>query len=145
MKHLSIIIILILALFCVQLNTYCVQAWDEVWEMEIFPHRQGLSDWDSVLELEVFLALDDAPLVLVADSTGKISFEGQCEDFAFQLRDRARLWGRNLDVEILTPQEFRQYYGRSGGYHAINKAVIGNEWWYVDKQENKLWHVLNLD
>ena len=138
MKHLSIIIILILAL----LAGYPVYAhWDnDVWLMG---ERQGLQDWDSVLELQCFLELDDAPLVLKSGE----SFSGQCENYAFQLRDRAREWGRLLDVEILTPREFKKYYGKRGGYHAINKAIIGNEWWYVDVsgKELKLWHPLNLD
>ena len=107
--------------------------------------RLTLRDWDSVLELECFLALDDAPLVLVADKTGKIIFDGQCEDFAFQLRDRARLWGRNLDTEILTPQETRNLTGVRG-WHVINKAVIGNEFWYVEPQNKTFWFAnLTLD
>lgn len=143
MKHLSIIIILILAI----LVGYPVQAyWDN--DLWVENERKGLDDWDSLLELQCFLALDDAPLVLVADKTGRIELQGQCEDFAFQLRDRAETWGRRLEVEILTPYEMYEYYHkREAGYHAINKAVIGNEWWYVDVSgtEYKLWHPLNLD
>lgn len=138
MKCLFIIIILILA---IGLTGYPVYAWDEVWENEWYPHRQGLSDWDSLFELQCFLALDDAPLVLTSGE----SFSGQCENYAFQLRDRAREWGRLLDVELLTPQEVVKYYHRRGGVHAINKAVIGNEWWFVEPQTGEVWNPYILD
>ena len=143
MKHLSIIIILILA---VGLDSYPVQAfWDN--DLWVENERKGLSDWDSLLELQCFLAADSGEIVLTADSTGRISFDGQCEDVAFSLRDRAEAWGRRLEVEILTPYEMVEYYHKRGTYHVINKAVIGNEWWYVDVsgKEYKLWHPLNLD
>lgn len=143
MKHLSIIIILILVTFMVTLvtQTDTVQAhWDDdVW---LENERQELRDWDNLLELEVFLALYDEPIEMVSGE----ELNKQCENIAFQLRDKAREWGRNLDVEILTPQEYRKYYGKYAGvHHAINKAVIGNEMWYVDWLENKVWHALNLD
>lgn len=141
MKHLSIIIILILA---IGLASYPIQAsWYE--EELLVKNLDELKDWESLFELKVFLELhSDAPLVLASGE----SFTGQCENFAFQLRDRAEAWGRRLEVEILTPYEMYEYYHkREAGYHAINKAVIGNEWWYVDvsEAEYKLWHPLNLD
>ncbi|HUV56787.1 MAG TPA: hypothetical protein VMV84_06095, partial [Dehalococcoidales bacterium] len=100
----------------------------------------------SVLELECFLALDHAPVVLIAGSDGWIRMDGQCEDVAFQLRDRAEVWGRRLETELLTKFEIRQYYYISTPYeHMINKAIIGNEIWYVDKGYDKMWHVGYLD
>lgn len=136
--------IIIALLFAVGMFSYPVQAhWDnDVW---LAREREGLSDWDSLLELKCFLALDSGAVTIKVDSTGTVSFDGQCEDFAFSLRDRAEAWGRRLEVEILTPYEMNKYYQKGGKYHAINKAVIGNEWWYVDKKEDKLWNPINLD
>jgi len=126
-------------------GTYSVQAyWDnDVW---LEGERQEVRDWESVLELECFLALDHAPLVIVADSDGLIRMSGQCEDVAFQLRDRAETKGRRLETELLTKFEIRQYYCISTPYeHMINKAIIGNEIWFVDKYYKKMWHVGYLD
>jgi len=128
-------------------GTCNVQAhWDnDVW---VENERQGLRDWESVLELECFLALDHAPLVLTAGPDGLVRIDGygQCEEVAFQLRDRAEVWGRRLETELLTKFEIRQYYNISTpNYHMINKAIIGNEIWYVDKSFDKMWHVGYLD
>lgn len=121
---------------------------DDIW---VASQRAGGQDWQNKLELDCFLALqDDKPLIIVESVSGdggKLK-DIDCENYAIQLRNEATLWGRYLDVEILTPQEYRQYYSKSlpaGYYHAINKAIIGNEWWYVDKEANKIWHPLNLD
>lgn len=137
---LFIIIILIAS------NPYNVQAhWDnDVW---IENERQEVTDWESALELECFLALDHAPVVLIAGPDGLVRLDGQCEDVAFQLRDRAAVWGRRLETEILTKHEFREYYRISiPCYHMINKAIIGNEIWFVDKSwDDKMWHVGYLD
>ena len=126
-------------------NPYNVQAyWDD--DMWVESKRQGLKDWESVLELECFLALDHAPLVIIAGPDGHIRLDGYCEDIAFQLRDRAEVWGRRLETELLTKFEVRQYYYISTPYdHMINKAIIGNEIWFVDKAYDKMWHVGYLD
>ena len=119
---------------------------DDVW---VNNQRQELKDWDSVLELECFLAMDDGePLVIRAGADGKVSFSGHCEDFAFQLRNRAMAWGKYLDVEIITQDEYYDHFKErlpSNVVHAINKAVIGNEFWFVDKTSGDIWHQYNLD
>lgn len=115
---------------------------DDTW---VAHERSIQSDWDSVLELECFIALDDAPIVLVANAKGVVEFNGQCEDFAFQLRDRA--W-HTLETEIITGYEYNQMFRKSAGYnvsHMMNKAVIGNEVWLVDEGTKKIWLYLYLD
>ena len=144
MKKIALIIVLIVQL----LIASPVFAWDEVWENEYYPHRQGLDDWNSLWELEVFIALDDAPLVLIAGADGWINMDGQCEDYAFQLRNRAMLIGRYLDVEFITPPEYYDHFKKpisKRTVHAINKAVIGNEVWFVDKQSDDIWYQYDLD
>lgn len=139
MKYLCMVIIL--AFFLAPTSVYA--HWDD--DTWVQHERQEQADWASVLELECFLALDHAPIVLVADKNGVILFDNQCEDFAFQLRDRA--W-HTLETEILTPYEYNKYYRKVSGeniYHMVNKAVIGNEVWLVDTGINKIWFYLYLD
>jgi len=147
-KLLAVNSILLFALIVTTIVARPVYAWDEVWENEYYPHRQGMNDWNSVWELEVFVALDDAPLVLIAGADGVINFDGQCEDYAFQLRNRAMLQGRHLDVEFITPIEYFAHFRKHiepRTVHAINKAIIGNEVWFVDKGSGDIWYQYDLD
>ena len=111
-----------------------------------------LSDFTSLEELQTFLAQDDTDtsLILVADSSGKINFNGSCEDYAFQLRDRAADIGKRLEAELLTRSEYVKYYGDTGGLsvndmHMVNKAVIGNDVFLIEPQDDKVWKVVSLD
>uniref|UniRef100_A0A6M3JNA2 Uncharacterized protein n=1 Tax=viral metagenome TaxID=1070528 RepID=A0A6M3JNA2_9ZZZZ len=140
MKLLSLAILLILFMCMATPVNAC---WDN--DQWVAHERSIQSDWSSVLELECFIALDNAPIVLVAGADGKVSFDGQCEDFAFQLRDRA--W-HQLETEILTPYEYNRMYRHVSGeniYHMVNKAVIGNEVWLVDEGTKEIWFYLYLD
>lgn len=111
-------------------------------------------DWLSINELRAWLEYDTAPIILRANKSGVVYFSGQCEDVAFQARDRAYDMGKRLDTEILTMQEcyrYRQYVsgdisklGYNGG-HYINKAVIGNEVWFVEVITDKIWLAYYLD
>ena len=112
------------------------------------------SDWESTEELKAWLEYDDAPLILIADENGVVNFNGQCEDIAFQARDRAYDAGKRLDTEILTRQEcitYQKYLpgnvyqlGVNDG-HYLNKAVIGNEVWFVQADTDKIWLAWYLD
>ena len=109
-----------------------------------------LADWESVEELALFLEEDrtDSHIYLKMGKDGEISLEGMCEDFAIQLRDRAMLKGKHLSIEILTRQEIREHYGirtPTGVLHAINVAIIGNEYWYVEPQTDEMWLAGYLD
>ena len=109
-----------------------------------------LKDWNSVGELEEFLAIDDTEghIILIAGSDGKINFNAQCEDFALQLRDRAMAIDKYLSVIALPPEEYKKWYGKrlkSNEYHAICMARIGNEFWYVEPATDEYWLALYLD
>jgi hypothetical protein len=109
-----------------------------------------LEDWESSDELKAFLAGDDTDkhIILSADENGVIKFNGQCEDFAFQLRDRAMAQGKYLSVISLNPHEYLKWYGKSVGsleYHAICMARIGDELWYVEPSNDRYWLALHLD
>jgi hypothetical protein len=109
-----------------------------------------LRDWDSLEQLEDFLRDDDTDqrIILSADSQGNINFNGQCEDFALQLRDRAMAIGRYLSIQTLDSQEYAKWYGqrlKPNEYHAICMARIGNEFWYIEPQTDKHWLALYLD
>ena len=112
------------------------------------------TDWQSVDELKAWLEYDNAPLILKADASGVVKFNGRCEDVAFQARDRAYEVGKRLDTEIITRQEtikYQQYLsgdvyklGVNDG-HYLNKAVVGNEVWFVQSDTDKIWLAYYLD
>ena len=109
-----------------------------------------LKDWESPEQLADFLKNDDTDryVFLRADGSGGISFNGQCEDIALQLRDRAMAIGRYLSIQVLDAKEYEKWYGlpvRSDIYHAICMARIGNEFWYIEPSNDKRWLALYLD
>ena len=109
-----------------------------------------LKDWDTLEQLEEFLASDDTNerIILTADSQGKISFDNQCEDYALQLRDRAMARGMFLSITALHPKEYEKWYGKRlkpDRYHAICLARIGSELWYIEPATDEHWLALYLD
>ena len=109
-----------------------------------------LEDWESVEELEAFLKADntDSHIYLKAGGDGVIKFDGQCEDVAIQLRDRAMAEGKHLEVVPLHRAEYLKWYNEEievGRYHAICMAIIGNEFWYVEPSDDRCWRALYLD
>lgn len=110
----------------------------------------ALQDWDSPEQLREFLRNDDTDqrIILTADSQGQVLLNGQCEDYALQLRNRAMAIGRYLSIEVLHPKEYEKWYGqtvRADQYHAICMARIGNEFWYIEPTTDKCWLALYLD
>lgn len=110
----------------------------------------ALKDWDSPEQLIEFLKNDDTDqiVILTADSQGQILFNGQCEDYAIQLRNRAMAAGMYLSIEVLHPKEYEKWYGqpvRADQYHAVCMARIGNEFWYIEPTNDKAWLALYLD
>jgi hypothetical protein len=110
----------------------------------------ALKDWDNTEQLTNFLKNDntDQVIILQADSSGGVAFNGQCEDLALQLRDRAMAIGRYLSVQVLNPYEYEKWYGTRVGpdvYHAICMARIDNSFWYIEPSNDKYWQALFLD
>jgi len=108
------------------------------------------TDWVSLIELENFLDDDDTDshIFLKADANGIIKFSGTCEEYAFQLRDRAFDAGKRLETEDLTPAEYKRWYGKTidkNSLHCICKAIIGNEVWYIEPADDRHWIGAYLD
>jgi len=104
------------------------------------------NDWVSLAELEAFLDKDDTDEVLVF--TANATFNSSCEDRAFQLRKRAFDIGKRLEIEVITPAEYKKWYTdviASDKLHAICKAIIGNEVWYVEPADDRIWIGAYLD
>ena len=98
-----------------------------------------LTDWDSIEELVTFLEQDDTDqrIVLKAGDDGIIKFNGQCEDYALQLRNRAMAQGKYLSIIVIEVEGNR--------YHALCMARIGNEFWYIEPQTDECWLFCYLD
>jgi hypothetical protein len=123
--------------------------------LSIYNKTQG-NDKDELQTLKEFLAKDntDRSILLKADTKGDIKFDGFCEEKAFQLRDRAVAQGIKMETEILSRSEcFRwQYYIKGNVYslqaydgHYICKTVIGNDIWFIEPQNDKIWIAYHLD
>lgn len=109
-----------------------------------------LADWESSDELKAFLKEDgtDRHVFLKANDNGTVSFLGQCEDFAIQLRDNAMVKGKYLSITSLSSDEYYKWYGKTlsaNTYHAINMARILNEFWYIEPANDRCWKALLLD
>lgn len=105
-------------------------------------YLSGLTDWESVEDLQAFLE---------ADNTDKLNLpDGYCWKYAFQLRDRAADLGKNIEVELIDYEEYSKYSKEIKlemlyeGWHAIDTAIIGTEIWYIEPQADVCWHVLDL-
>ncbi len=103
-------------------------------------------DWESLTELEEFLAEDNTDTVLVFK--GSVVFNSSCEERAFQLRGGAFDIGKRLETEDLTPPEYKIWYDdtiANNKRHAICKAIIGNEVWYIEPADDRHWLAGYLD
>ena len=93
-----------------------------------------LSDWESVEELEKFLE---------ADNTDEIDYGYfKCVEYCLKLRDRASLVGKNIEVVLITYDEYlkySQYFGipeNEFNYHTINMALIQGKYYYIEPQSD---------
>ena len=114
---------------------------EKVWvdDIEYVPETKA---WESLYEIKSFLSTDNT------DKLQYIPEKFDCEDFAFTLQDNATKTGRKLDVERLTPEEFRKYYRASLGgydYHYINVARCGNIEYWIEPQWDRIIHTSRLD
>jgi hypothetical protein len=115
-----------------------------------FEIKNNLRDFENTEELEMFLAEDDTDthLFLKADETGVVKLEGNCEDYAIQLQDRALDKGYKMSFYVMDRQEYYQRYGEwlpKGRLHAVNLVIIGNEIYLVEPQTDEYWLRAYLD
>uniref|UniRef100_A0A6M3KBG5 Uncharacterized protein n=1 Tax=viral metagenome TaxID=1070528 RepID=A0A6M3KBG5_9ZZZZ len=110
----------------------------------------------SVEELSLFLVADDTDntLFLTAGKDGIIQFNGQCEDYAFNLQKRAKEAGYIMETELLSKTDcikWKKYIEGdpySLGYndaHMIDKVYIGNEVWFIEPANDNKWNPYRLD
>ena len=108
-------------------------------------------DWESVEELEAFPDQDnpDKRIFLIANKDGVVSFFDQCEDWAFQLIDRAAEKGKRLIFVTINKGQYYQYYKKplsEGKVHALVGALVGdNELWYIEPTDDRYWLAFYLD
>jgi len=144
MKKLIIIIIIILVL----LPTHAIMAAPD--------SKQAPREFVSVEELELFLKNDDTDKILFlrAGKDGIIRFNDQCEDYAFNLQERAKVAGYIMETELLSKTDcikWKRYIEGdpySLGYndaHMIDKVYIGNAVWFIEPANDKIWSPYNLD
>lgn len=108
----------------------------------------SLEDWNSLDELYTWLK-NDNPVMDVSEGSNY-----DCEDVAFDARDRAYLSGKWLETEIFSRADcvkHKQFLGidtakmPANGGHYLNKAVIGNMVYYVNVINDKVWLAYYLD
>jgi len=127
---------------------------DSPWPYVVFRVRPvQLNDWESVDELREFLNTNVIRIILISNEPTA----GNCEDHAIALRDAAALRGKYLGTETLTRAECYKYneylaatremiwaINQSSG-HMLCNAIIGNELWFIEPANNKIWKAYNLD
>jgi len=139
-RKIILAIIICLAVF-VGVNVY---SYNQVYGSELSREEQlNLpSHFHSVEDLEQFLAK------VQEETKGVTKFDTDCDDRAMSLQQRALEEGCILSLETLTRAEYRQYYGRTiygGRLHLICNAAIGNELWYIEPRDNRIWIGAYLD
>ena len=93
-----------------------------------------LEDWESVEELESFLNSDNT------DEIGYGYFN--CIDYCLKLRDRAAQVGKNLEINLITYDEYLKYSKYFGvpekefEYHAIIMALVEGKYYYIEPQSD---------
>lgn len=99
-----------------------------------------LREFTSLGELERWLAEDDTDqyihLVAGEDGVCRQSDKYDCDDYAFQLQRRAAKSGFLMSATIID---------RQGKPHMINLTCIGNDIYYIEPQEDKVWFYCHKD
>ena len=107
-----------------------------------------ITPWESLEELKEYLNQDESVLILHAGEDGNCQIADQCEDLAIGMRDRALSQGRLLETEILIQSEVLEYYPaeiRSQAPHCICKAIIGNDVYFIEPGNDRVWLAYYLD
>lgn len=107
-----------------------------------------LRHFSSVAELKDWLQQVEPEIPLIANPEGIFNLQGYCEDAAMYLQDEAMEAGYKMNVEVLGRDQYQRWYGEppdEGELHAVNSAIIGNEFWFVDFLKDKVWLAAYLD
>jgi len=116
-----------------------------------------LADWESPKELKDWLEQDTSTDTLYI--TSGESFNGQCENLAFQLEESAAMSGKHLRAMPINRWEIIRWWIQFKystkqligywEYHMICGGTVNNngslEWWYVEPCNDKHWKVADLD
>ena len=99
-----------------------------------------LREFTSLEDLESWLAEDDTDqyihLVAGEDGICRQSDKYDCDDYAFQLQRRAAASGFLMSATIIERQDEP---------HMINLTCIGNDIYYIEPQEDKVWFYCHND
>ena len=89
-----------------------------------------LRNFSDLQELEVWLEEDDTDRHFYF--TGKIDDKYDCEDYAFALINNAREDGYDIHLQIQND-------------HAFNSTIIGNNIYFIEPSNDKVWLAHYLD
>lgn len=73
------------------------------------------------------------------DKTNEIEYSllFDCDKFAFELQKNAFKLGYIVNMQSITPEEYKEYFGVDiNGYHMICSTVAGNSFYYIDAQND---------
>ena len=91
----------------------------------------GVKEFENLDVLTHFLEIDDTDshviLYPIKGSNGRIPFDGTCDYYALQLQRQALEAGYLMSTEIIKNN------------HMINCAVIGNEVYFIEPQNDRVW------
>ena len=96
-------------------------------------------DWLSLDELKIFLKehKDEAAIIGLAGRDGKVQMSGQCVGRVMGWRDLAESYGKNLEMQTLTPLEYRKWFGgKKSDNHEVLKAILkdGSAIYYISAE-----------
>lgn len=96
-----------------------------------------ITDWESAEELVQFILEDDTN----ERQWTRDTFD--CDDFSYQLRDRALAKGKYLSVVYVAYDEYNSRFdpdlsANGYSYHMINMARVGNTLWLIEPQTDDL-------
>lgn len=113
-----------------------------------------LKDFESVEILRGFIQQDNTNefVRLVADNNGTINFDNQCEESALQLIQRAEAKGYRLNFQVINVRDYARWrYLLPKGQlawddgHAVCSAIVGNDIYFIEPQNDNVWFAYHLD
>jgi len=103
---------------------------------------QELEDWGSAEELKTFLRehKEEVPIIGIAGEDGIVQIDGQCVGLTMSWRNYAAEHGKNLELAILTPEEYEYWFSRDIDLnHAVLLALVEKyKIYYIDPQTLKI-------